>query len=92
MYKQFSIYCSLFFGIPSITKYMEKKTAMARSTDVPDFVSSPTVTIIPPWKVQFDRGSAAINCTKIHNTSAEVWKCILDHTYNISDVILYDSE
>ena len=64
---------------------------MTKSTKVLSFVPSPAVTIIPPWKVQFDSGVnniPAINCTNIHNTSEEVWNCILGMTYNISEVIL----
>ena len=67
---------------------------MVKSTKVLEFVPSPAVTIIPPWKVEFKSGVnniPAINCTNIHNTSEDVWKCILDITYNISDVILEES-
>ena len=82
------------FGIPSVKKYMKKKTTMARSSKVLEFVPSPTVTIIPPWKVNFESGVQnipAINCTNIHNTSEEVWNCILELTYNMSDVIIKES-
>ena len=82
------------FGIPSVRKYMKKKTAMAKSSKILDFVPSPAVTIIPPWKVKFESGVQnipAINCTNIHNTSEEVWNCILDLTYNISEVIIDES-
>ena len=73
---------------------MGKKTAMARSTKVLEFVPSPTVTIIPPWKEHFEGGFdviPAINCTNTHNASEEVWNCILDQTYNISEVIINES-
>ena len=67
---------------------------MAKSSKILDFVPSPAVTIIPPWKVKFESGVQnipAINCTNIHNTSEEVWNCILDLTYNISEVIIDES-
>ena len=76
---------------------MKKKTAIARSNKVLPFVPSPAVTIIPPWKVEFPFPSGdlekipAINCTNIHNTSEDVWNCILDRTYNISEVIVNES-
>ena len=73
---------------------MKKKTVMVKSTKVQDFVPSPAVTIIPPWKVDFKTGvynNPAINCTNIHNTSEDVWNCILDLTYNVSEVILSES-
>ena len=67
---------------------------MIKSTKVLEFVPSPMVTIIPPWKVEFESGVnniPAINCTNIHNTSEDVWNCILEITYNISEVILDES-
>ena len=54
---------------------------MAKSSKILDFVPSPAVTIIPPWKVKFESGVKnipAINCTNIHNTSEDVWNCILN--------------
>ena len=73
---------------------MKKKTVMIKSTKVLEFVPSPMVTIIPPWKVEFESGVnniPAIKCTNIHNTSEDVWNCILEITYNISEVILDES-
>ena len=69
---------------------------MAKSTKILDFVPSPAVTIIPPWKVG-QQGSGVeslppINCTNFFNTSKEVWDCILDRSYNISDVINNESQ
>ena len=87
--------CSWQFGIPSVVKFMKKKTAMAKSTKILDFVPSPAVTIIPPWKVA-QRGPGPdnlppINCTNFFNTPKEVWECILDRSYNISEVITRES-
>ena len=48
------------FGIPSVLKYMKKKTVMVKSTKVLEFVPSPAVTIIPPWKVEFKSGVSNI--------------------------------
>ena len=82
------------FGLPSVLKYMKKKTVMVKSTKDPEFVPSPAVTIIPPWKVDFKSGvynDPTINCTNIHNTSEDVCNCILDLTYNVSEVILNES-
>ena len=85
-------HCSWTFGIPSLQKYMKRKTAIAKSTKILEFVPSPAVTIVPPWKVPL-RGPGSdnlppINCTNFFNTSKEVWKCILDRSYNISEVII----
>ena len=88
-------YCSWQFGIPSVRKYMKKKTAIAKSTKILDFVPSPAVTIIPPWKVE-QKGQGPdslppINCTNFFNTSKDVYECILDRSYNMSEIILKES-
>ena len=40
------------FGIPSVRKYMKKKTTMAKSSKILDFVPSPAVTIIVKLRVR----------------------------------------
>ena len=90
----FTYHTSWQFGIPSVSKYLQKKTVMVKSTKVLEFVPSPAVTIIPPWKVEFKKGVdniPAINCTNMYNTSEEVWNCILDLSYNVSEVILSET-
>ena len=65
---------------------------MAISTKVLEFVPSPAVTIMPPWKVEFEGPHLPpYTCTEMHNTSQEVWNCILEKSYNISDVIIKES-
>lgn len=73
-------------------KYLKKKTSMAISTKILEFVPSPAVTIMPPWKVKFEGPNLPpYTCTDMHNTSQEVWNCILEKSYNISDVIIEES-
>ena len=65
---------------------------MAISTKILEFVPSPAVTIMPPWKIGFEGPNLhPYTCTDTHNTSQEVWNCILEKSYNISDVIIEES-
>ena len=59
-YPEKTVCFSVWFGYPSITKYLAMKTYLAKSTRHLDTVPSPAITLFPHWSVNNTR---AYNCT-----------------------------
>ena len=67
-YPEKTVCFSVWFGYPSITKYLAMKTYLAKSTRHLDTVLSPAITLFPHWSVNNTR---AYNCTH-HSISVQV--------------------
>ena len=76
--------------MPSFEKYLKKQTSIATSTKIPENVPSPAVTIIP--NKGFDADLPLGGCISNYSTAQEAFECILENSYNLSEVISGESQ
>ena len=86
---QDSLY-SVFFGYPSVEKFISKKTYMAKTSKFLDKVPSPAITLTTDWKIGVDwdgEGKATTPCLEKYSKAQEVWDCFKNNSFRLDEII-----
>ena len=92
--KQDSLY-SVFFGYPSVEKFILKNTYMAKSSKFLDKVPSPAITLTTDWKIGVDwdsKGKATSPCLEKYSKAQEVWDCFKNNSFRLDEIIKKENQ
>ena len=86
---------SVFFGYPSVEKFIWKKTFIAKSSKFFDKVPSPAITLTTKWKIGVDwdgKGRATPICLEKYSKAQEVWDCFKNNSFQLDEIIKNENQ
>ena len=87
--------CSVFFGYPSVEKFVSKKTYIAKSSKFLDKVPSPAITLTTDWKIGVDwngKGKATSTCLEKYSQAEDVWDCFKNNSFGLEEIIQKENQ
>ena len=86
---------SVFFGYPSVEKFILKKTYIAKSSTFLDKVPSPAITLTTDWKIGVDwngKGKATSTCLEKYSQAEDVWDCFQNNSFGLDEIIQKENQ
>ena len=86
---------SVFFGYPSIQKFILKKTYILKSLKSLERVPSPAITLTTDWKIGVDwngKGIATKICLEKHSKASDVWDCFKNNSFGLDEIIKEENQ
>ena len=86
---------SVFFGYPSVEKFIWKKTFIAKRSKFLYKVPSPAISLITKWKIGVDwdgKGRATPICLEKYSKAQEVWDCFKNNSFQLDEIIKNENQ